>query len=386
MIHELTAAGHSIEVRLTTPILAESAPTGLLPAGCTIRSLRNWSQHAPLKWLSLALKPLRAGHANAWIELGALIGASLWADLVSGFKTNLRRRTTYIGVDSRGAILAWISAVVNRRPNLYLSLELNAPAFVSRILAGIYRLEGRALRRAEALLIQDDDRRRSLAAYQSSLPKRTFFLPNSPSGGTSSDSDQNFFRDKFRLDAATFPCVALMAGMINELVYSLELAAAFAPIENVALVFHDRVRRDFDDPHLGQLRARNSKNLFLSIDPVPFDQIDRVYASATIGMAFYRPIDANFSQIALASGKLAFYLKHGLPVLMSNLSSLVALNERYRIGQIIADPADSTEIAAAIREILSRLEFYRSNARQCFAAEFDFRPKFEPVLRYLTSL
>ena len=114
--------------------------------------------------------------------------------------------------------------------------------------------------------------------------------------------------------------------------YAQELAKAFSQTDcGFALVFHDRVKRSTTEPYIQLLQSHNSKNLFLSLEPVPFDQVDAIFAVATVGLVFYRPIDDNFARIASASGKLSFNLKHGIPVLMNALPSLVAMNRRVRI-------------------------------------------------------
>jgi glycosyltransferase involved in cell wall biosynthesis len=134
------------------------------------------------------------------------------------------------------------------------------------------------------------------------------------------------------------------------------------------------------------LREINSNNLFLSLEPLPYEQIDKIYASATIGLAFYKDWDNNLSQISKASGKLSQYLKHGKPVLVNNLESLSQVVEKYKIGVVIKDPLNTLEIEAAIETILNNYAFYSENTKTCFEEEFDFAKKVKPILAFMADL
>jgi hypothetical protein len=175
--------------------------------------------------------------------------------------------------------------------------------------------------------------------------------------------------------------------MIRDEVYAQELAKTAAQLDGgFALVLHSSSQRSEDDPYIRLLRGHNSTNLFLSLEPVPFDQVDAVFASATIGLAFYRPIDENFAQIALASGKLPFYLKHGIPILLNDLPSTRALIERHHCGALVADPASPADLASAVGTIMANYADYCANARRCFREEFDFDVKCAPVREFLETL
>jgi hypothetical protein len=119
---------------------------------------------------------------------------------------------------------------------------------------------------------------------------------------------------------------------------------------------------------------------------VPYEQIDKIYSSATICLAFYRDRDSNFSKISKASGKLSYYLKHGKPVLVNNIDSLRALVERYNFGLVIQNPSDPLEIEFAIKTILNNYTYFSKNAKKCFDEEFDFDKKMRPILSFIEAL
>jgi glycosyltransferase involved in cell wall biosynthesis len=281
-----------------------------------------------------------------------------------------------IGIDTNGVIAAWLRRAFSRAPYAYLSLEIGPwPPFAA--VARIVRLlERRAYRNAEVVMVQDADRFEALTSYMRYRHPNVTFLPNAPlisgsaSGGVASE---NFLRQRCRIAEDAFPNILLQAGIIDENVFSEELARAFAAVAGgCALVLHERLKRDPAEPYLARLRQINDVNLFLSLDPLPMEDLDRVYASATIGVAFYKASDANHSLISTASGKLGYYLKHGKPLLVHGSPSLARFVEDREIGVVVDDPTSAAEIRHAIDRMLADYARYSANARACYEAEFDF--------------
>jgi glycosyltransferase involved in cell wall biosynthesis len=112
---------------------------------------------------------------------------------------------------------------------------------------------------------------------------------------------------------------------------------------------------------------------------VPYEKLDDLVLSAHIGLVFYRKeLGANFSQIAGASGKLAHYLRCGLPVICLDLPGLVKVVDRYRCGICVSEPG---EIQSAIEIILREYPLYRMNALKCYEESYEFGRYFREVLR-----
>jgi hypothetical protein len=290
----------------------------------------------------------------------------------------------YIGVDDLGILAATLAARRSGGQTVYLSLEIETPR-------GVFRRWGRWLVRrafanASCVVVQDHDRFAALSGEMRCAHPHPFFVPNSPTGVAESSGMSNLFRDLLPLPIERFPTLVLHAGTISDVVYSQELASAFNDVgPGCALIFHDRAARAPDDPYLVNLVARNSSNLFLSLQPVAFSQIDRVFASASVGLAFYRPIDANHALIAKASGKLAFHLKHGTPMIMNDLPSLVELNERYGFGTTVHDPSNGLEMREAVDYCVANYERLSENARRCFRCEFQLETKAAPFADFVRT-
>jgi hypothetical protein len=304
---------------------------------------------------------------------------------------NLRKDRTFkgavgFGTDTFGSVAAYMCTMLQTtRYYLYLSLELKLFDEFRLFEKAVFYLEKISYRNAAALIIQDRDRYDSLSLSLGCSGKTVFFLPNAASSlSTGSFDGTNFFRKTF--DLKNYHYLVVHAGMICDEVFSMELARSFSKIsKDYVLIYHDREKRDYSDPYIASLLHINSKNLFLSLDPVVFEEIDSVFASATIGTAIYRPINNNFSQIAMASGKISYYLKHGKPVIVNNIPSLKKLVDDYRIGVVIDDIENSEEVEKAIDTIIENYDTYSSNARTCFLKEFDFAAKIKPLVSYVKS-
>lgn len=295
-----------------------------------------------------------------------------------------------VGVDFNGSLAALLCYYFFKQKYFFLSLELSEPRkhLIYRFLSKIVSL---AYKKAECVIIQDQDRFEVLCEFYQYRHPKVFYLPNSPLHDSCSTdkNSRNFFRDKFNLSQEKFPYIVLQAGMLNDISCARELTQSFASIDNgCALVLHTpTIVDEFTEEmkYMKLLQQMNSKNLFLSLNPVPYEQVDNIYKSSTIGLTFYNKQENNFTKIATASGKLAFYLKHGKPVLVSNIKALSHLVNKYKCGLIIKDPSNPEEIESAIDKIIDSYDEYSKNARACFESEFSFEKKMEPILSFIVS-
>jgi hypothetical protein len=307
-------------------------------------------------------------------------------EIIKNNKYDYLKDDISIGIDTNGSILALVKSFLFRKKSIYLSLELNDPLLLKKFAKIVNVLERLAYRKSECVLVQDEDRFKTLCEYNQYQHPQVFYLPNSASSSDSSSQDiqfPNYFRQILNLSEEDFPHIVLQVGWIDEATF-LKLARTFASInKGYALVFHERLERDLGDPLIKALQEANQKNLFLSLKPLPYEQLNRIYDSATVGLIFYSDMNSNLSQISRASGKLSYFLKHGKPVLVENLESLSKLVEKYQIGVVIKEPSNPLEIESAMRMILNNYNFYSENARICFDEEFDFSKKVQPILSFI---
>ena len=236
-------------------------------------------------------------------------------------------------------------------------------------------------RRASFTIIQDDERARLLAAANGISISQIITVPNSPLG-RAARQDSDYLREKFQIPKERK--IILHAGGLADWTMSLELAEATRTWSgDWVLIFHTREAQN-GDAYLDKVRAAadNSRVLF-SLQPVPYAQLDALVGSADIGIALYRDIGENVSQIGLSSGKLAQYLKCGLPVVTTDFPSLRQIIEGYRCGICVSDPQ---EVGQAVSEILECYDTYSTNSVVCYNELFAPEKHFDEVLERLAQI
>jgi hypothetical protein len=316
-------------------------------------------------------------------QVAAFSGRVLLAELAE--RGRAAARTVYVGIDMDAVLGALVCATLFGRPFLFLSLELTlTPSQRRGPRAALIQL---AYRRAAAALTQGVDRLAMMTRdFRWEHPK-VFILPNSPYDSPPAQAtDSGLFRRRFAI--APTQRIALQAGMIEDKSCCAALARGFSGLEGWALVLHERTKHSPEEPYMRHLRSINADNLHLSLEPVPYDEIDQVFASADVGLTFYEPSgpdDDDFRFIS-SSGKLPNYLKHGKPVLVSDLPPLVEIVREFDCGIVIKDPSDRAEIGAALRRIDERYDEFSRNARRCFTERFDFGKAVQPVIEFANTL
>lgn len=140
-------------------------------------------------------------------------------------------------------------------------------------------------------------------------------------------------------------------------------------------------------------RIKSRKNVFLS----PFPSLDLkdlhlLLDAADIGVACYLPqMDSpsflerrNLLHIGMASGKIATYLQHGLPILINEIGEMSAHVRNFNLGKIIDDFADTGSILGSLdKNELRRLEH---NCQEFFRRKLDLDLTIQPLLAAIDGL
>lgn len=217
-------------------------------------------------------------------------------------------------------------------------------------------------------LIQDHFRWSIYKRINNIADDKYILLPNSIRKNLEGEKlvKSNFFYNKFNLDPETL--IVLSAGMISDEVCSLEIAEAIGNYSfknKTKIIFHNRQKNDKDTSYLDSVRDAGKENLCLSLDPVLFSELHKIFNSAQIGLVIYNTNnpDENYNAIGAASGKLYQYLKYGLPLIASNTDGLQELIVGNNLGVIVDSPL---EIPAAIEKITSNYQWYSNNAKTAF--------------------
>ena len=111
-------------------------------------------------------------------------------------------------------------------------------------------------------------------------------------------------------------------------------------------------------------------------------EVERLLASASLGMAPYRPGEMSFTAYA-DPGKLKAYLASGLPILVTDVPPNA--HELARDGGAEIVPFEATAIAEAVLRVLDSPETWkkRSEAARAYARRFDWPLLFDELMASL---
>jgi hypothetical protein len=280
-----------------------------------------------------------------------------------------------IAFDMTG-LAAMTIAVPRKVPFIYWSLEITLLSEVRTIQSILLkRLEMRRLEKARAIVVQDRERAHLLAKDSAFDQRRIAIVPNGPPGPRRDDLPRDFFTQRF--DILPSATIVLHAGFIHPFMNSREIAAASTSWpENFVLVFHDCVKTSPTDSYRRSVQAAGGNRVLLSLDPVPFDMVDVVYAGAQIGLVSYDRRDANFATALMASGKLAYYLRNGLPVVLVS-DRRASFVDRWECCVCVSD---ISEIGNALAMIAADYARFSREAKQCYDEIFDFGRAFDRLM------
>lgn len=346
--------------------------------------------HLPPAFDHERISVLPAFERLATMGFGRLMPGPIYRPFQALRRHRAVRYLCIIGVDPAGLVCAKSLARWVRAPLAYYSLELLLSYEVNTDRDQELKAQEIALSREAAfVIIQDDERAELLARDNGLATDRIITVPNAPLG-TARREPSDFLRKRFNLSEDT--TIVLHAGSIADWACTHQLIESTHDWpDDWVLIFHTRQRVTQDSPLLATILPHlvGTQRVLLSTDPVPHDEYPSLVQSAGIGIAFYCTKEGstytqdNIRYIGLSSGKLAYYLQYGLPVVVSEISSLRRLTATYGCGEVAKDPSLTR---ASIERILSNYDRYSQGAIACFNREFDFVSRFKRVLKVLDRL
>lgn len=294
-----------------------------------------------------------------------------------------------LGVDPEGLILAFRFTRWSPMPIIYYSLELLFTDEIKNPFTRKRKQRERLLsQRAAFVIIQDEERAELLIKENGLVRERLLCVPNAPSG-CGEQKRSTYLREKFGLPPETK--IVLHTGSLGEWTGIHHLIASTRDWpENWKLVVHTRYRAEKSwSNYIDRLVALTEPGrVIFSTEPLPQSQYDQIVQSADIGVAFYCEMPGQYTQknirhIGLSSGKTAYYLKYGIPVLVNNVEGLRKLVTETSCGEWVDDPTQTTE---AVRRMLTCYDQYSVNALNAYHDRLEFSSKFTPVLQALKQL
>jgi glycosyltransferase involved in cell wall biosynthesis len=184
--------------------------------------------------------------------------------------------------------------------------------------------------------------------------------------------------------------VALHAGSLGEWT-GIEAIVDSVPSwpEPWVLVIHTRYDAE-SSPYVERLRARaDARRVLFSLKPVPRQEYDDLVDGADVGLAFYvASADSAFTQrniqtIGLSSGKVAYALRAGLPVIVNAATSIAPTLVEAGCGLAVAD---ASQLPTALDAVATDADGYAERACAFFEQQLDPRRAFGQVLSHLDGL
>ena len=309
-------------------------------------------------------------------------------------QSKVKKDTILIAIDESGLIAASLVKLFcfRHRPKIvFWSLETGlitgkSSYMLFRIHEWCFSFVARLM---DVLVTQEESRLRDLEKKLGfgvpSIPK--FFIPHSPISKHKIFEDvfnarSVFFKNMFKLSKNDK--VILHAGWIHDSMCVDKFAIASKAWKNqFKLVLHEREKRSPKENFIRHIRDISNDKVCLSLNPVPFDCIDEVVSSAHIGLIAY---DKSYGDgrvnIRKSSGKLAQYLKCGIPVIALDLPGYKEMFTEYRCGLVFKN---FEEIEQCIDIIFKDYNSFSKEAFRCFQEEFDFKKYFTPFLHYILN-
>lgn len=376
----------------TMPRIAVLAPSGGLDhqpsvlnaitcfrdSGCSVDvfSIRNSYFNEPqIEGVTFRYLPVRFHSSREPRTLVSLLFAA-WALMNVGKKYD----ALFAG-GIRALFAAWF--VTRFRPNrvINLQLELYIGEKLDTHLGSLFKwLERRAVCTSWANIVQDQTRADMFSNDVGIELSRIDIVPNAPLG-PALRLDSDLLRQRFSIPRTRR--LLLSPGTFGPLFQTRELAEASRHLPpDLVCVLHSASGARDDDEFVKELHSVNpGDSLLLSLEPVPYEQIDELMASADIGVALYGAAGGmNTTEVGLASGKLCQFLKVGKPVIVSNYKVLREFVEKYKCG-IAIDGAD--QVAQAATTIIADYEEYSNGAIRAFDDELAFEKHFSVIVKRL---
>lgn len=290
-----------------------------------------------------------------------------------------------VGVDRQGLIEAYFISSICKVPVALISFEIMSER---ETFARFKRLERIASTRVALWIIQDEFRAHRLAAENGLDTKKAFYLPVASRGlGTSSAIR---LRDRLGIDKDKKVVIAIGSiekwTMIQEVIQSVPLW----PQEWV-LIVHERYGSTQQriaglNIAAGSLDSR----LYLSDEATrSVDELGQILSGISYGLAFYRTLPGtrywgdNLKYIGRSSGKIATYLRYGIPVITNDIGMMADDIRRFRLGHILRSPADLPTLL--VSRNLSDPPDWSKNCRRYFTTHLDFGIYAEALISRLAN-
>ncbi len=284
------------------------------------------------------------------------------------FFNSLTKYNLIIGVDPAGIVAASENNPLNI-PLAYFSLELLIDGELDSKEKALRSKEIAALKKTRYLLISDEERKEIFLRYNPEFQGKIIYIPNASANTEEPLTDLHFPKNKVLVNVSG--STAAWTG-IDRIIESSKTWE-----DNYLLVIHCKSEEEKIILAQRNPGILENEEIFLTYGSFKRSQYKNFISKMDIGIVFYIPQftdrydGLNLRYIGKSSGKFAYYLMSGKPVIVNDVPYYRHLLQRYRFGVLIKDTHDKGEIAKALTTIHANYSTYSKEALRCFQNEFD---------------
>jgi glycosyltransferase involved in cell wall biosynthesis len=276
--------------------------------------------------------------------------------------------TVHIAFEPHGFALAML-LYPDSRPFYYsLELYMSYDHFGLDYQDEIRSTERSLINRMSGLIIQSAEKDELFRAdYQLDDNIPSFLLPVTGNAAACTEKS-GWLREKYSI--APDRRIALALGEIKEWYASIELAWIFSGLSDWVLIFHGYSLPENLESLRDIVKRHSIKNVIISTELMDDPEaLTPLIQSCDVGIAWYADISVGFRSAGRSSGKIASYLRHGLPVITTRYRSTVEAIEDTGCGVCIDEIA---EVSVALEKISRDYRSYSDAAWMEYEATYNF--------------
>ena len=272
-----------------------------------------------------------------------------------------------VGIDREGLIDAGHYAFFSNTPYVFFSFEI---LFADEIGRHRKQLEKKYAKNVDLWMVQDEVRARHLAEENNLSLDNCFICPVASAG--QGELNQVRLRDKLGVDQGKK--VAIMIGSLSSWSMSYEIIASVPTWpDDWVLIVHERYGRanQIVKDRIGT-KYLGTRIVCSDLNTASLDDMGSILAGVEAGLAFYHPVyttpynGKNIKYLGLSSGKIATYLRYGLPVITNRFGKYADIINTNQLGVVLDNP---DQLGPALKD-MTRAE-YSAACRAYFSNNLD---------------
>ncbi|MFZ4801563.1 MAG: hypothetical protein ACOYLR_06190 [Chlorobium sp.] len=265
-------------------------------------------------------------------------------------------------VAEKGSLFA--ALLSGKVPNIYYSLEVSP--FIeepSILFKGLHIIEYLYIKIKNPYVISQSETRINLLQKNKD---RQIIIPVTSNGDML--PKKNYLREN--LGIGHDKKILLMAGGLGEDQLTLDILTQVKYwSDHYVIVLHSASGRYSNNVYFVANQIENKGRIFLSKNCLTIGEAEElIYSSADIGIVLYKDLGFNYRYTAFSSGKLAAFLRSGVPVIVPNYDEFNKLLNKYRFGE----SSSIADIQKKINDILNSYDKYENAAYRAYNCIYKY--------------